>query len=106
MIADLEILMSGIGVVLGVLTLLWLMTVLMGFLCRVATRRPKRPALESEETDEKNGVPPHHLVAIAAAVATAMDRPYRITRIAAPTTSRSAWARDSRTTPWPTGGPR
>ena len=106
MMADLEVLVSGIAVVLAVLTLLWTLTVLMGFLYRTATRRPRRPDPKREDTEGEKGVPPHHLVAIAAAVAAVVGRPHRIRRIAAPTDGRSGWGRDSRATPGPTGGPR
>lgn len=106
MIADLEVLVSGIGVVLAVLVLLWALTVLMGFLYRTATRRPRKPASVPEGAGDEKGVPPHHLVAIVAAVATVLDRPHRIRRIVAPTTGRSGWARDGRVTPWPMGGRR
>lgn len=89
----LTVLVVGVVVVLGVLAMLWAAMSAVGAGFRAAeavcARRapPPSPAVEPD----LSGVPPEHLAAIAAAVATIIEAPHRIVRIMAPTNTKPSW---------------
>ncbi len=96
----LEILLTGVAIVLGVLTLLWAASVLVSLGIRLAgslkkTAAAASPASPSDQSDQ-SGVPNHHLALIAAAAASVIDRPLRVTAISAPGHTLPSWSRDSR----------
>ena len=85
--------LSGLAVVMGVLTLLWGVMALVGraFIAPVPAPAPA-PAPEAVPA----GVPPHHLAAIAAAVAVLTDGRGRVVRVTAPPHRSTAWAQHGR----------
>lgn len=93
--ANVEIILTGFGVVMGVLTLLWAITVVVGQVVSRAGRKPLDPAPTSPASD----IPTHHLVAIAAAVFAVLDRPHRVVAIEAPPHRVAGWARGGASTP-------
>jgi glutaconyl-CoA/methylmalonyl-CoA decarboxylase subunit delta len=90
--ANVEIILTGFGVVMGVLALLWATTVVVGQVVVRAGRKPLEPAPTSTASDD---IPAHHLVAIAAAVHAVLDRPHRVVAIEAPPHRVTGWARAS-----------
>lgn len=100
--AELEIMATGVGIVMGVLALLWGMTALIGAVVkgagRVANRARRRPAAGS-------GIPPHHLAVIAAAAAEMIQAPHRIVRVSAPAHRTAGWIGQGRVRHLPGGWP-
>ena len=108
--ADLEIMVSGVAIVLGVLVMLWGLTALVGVLFRLATKGRGRAkggdggaeagggeaSGAAVEAVAEDGAPPHHLVAIAAAVEAVLGQPHRILRVSAPPHRAPAWVREGR----------
>ena len=97
---NVEIILTGFAVVMTALSVLWAMTALVGqyFIRtgRVLSEPLPQPAAASAPAPE--GIPAHHLVAIAAAVQSVMERPHRIVAIAAPPHRTAGWAREGRFT--------
>jgi Na+-transporting methylmalonyl-CoA/oxaloacetate decarboxylase gamma subunit len=93
----LEILLTGVAIVLGVLTLLWATSALVSLGFRLA-KRLDAPAAAPAPADQtgQSGLPQHHLALIAAAVTSVLDRPHRITAISVPGHTMPSWSRDSR----------
>ena len=104
MLENLEIILTGFVVVMLALAILWAACALIGsFFIRQdkngsgsgggsnAPKVPPRAAVAS-----RAGVPPHHLAAIAAAVAATLGAGYRVTRVAAPPHKVSEWPLEGR----------
>lgn len=89
---DIEIVATGCAIVLGALTLLWGLTSLVSRVVALGggLGRPRPVAAVAE------GVPAHHVVAIAAAVAAVLGEGHRIVGIAAPAHRVPAWASSAR----------
>ena len=94
--ANVEIILTGFGVVMGALTILWAMTSLIGQVAIRIDRRTPAPVTvpaSPEPATKDSGIPAHHLVAIAAAVDAVLDRPHRIVAVEAPPHRVTGWAR-------------
>nr|WP_321454748.1 OadG family transporter subunit [uncultured Cohaesibacter sp.] len=104
MLENLEIILTGFVVVMLALAILWAACAFIGsFFIRHdknnsgtggktdAPKVPPRAAVSS-----RAGVPPHHLAAIAAAVAATLGAGYRVTRVAAPPHKVSEWPLEGR----------
>ncbi|MBE0532830.1 MAG: hypothetical protein IH626_18550 [Rhodospirillales bacterium] len=89
-LADLEIVATGCAIVVGALALLWGLTALVGHLVALGSPRPVVAAAAAD------GVPAHHLVAIAAAVEATLGEGHRIVGIAAPAHRVPVWASSAR----------
>ena len=92
----LELIATGCVVVLIALSILWLLTAVVGRFFmrngngRPADQKPAPVAAPLKAADE--GVPEHHRVAIAAAVAQMMEgRPHRVAAIRVPAHRAPAW---------------
>ena len=102
MLDNLEMIGTGFAVVMSALALLWASCSFVGyFFIRASAKAspaaapaPKVPP--SAAVSARAGVPPHHLAAIAAAVADTLGAGYRVTRIAAPHHLVSAWPQEGR----------
>ena len=98
MLDQLALILTGFSIVIGVLSGLWgaCALVALGFREKgspaVAPVSPSAPVTASSE----GTVPPHHLVAIAAAVAAVMSSPYRIVNIDAPPQNADNWKVEGR----------
>lgn len=94
----LSLIFGGLAVVMGVLTLLWGATALVGRL--FAARPPADTALPVPApipaTVSTAAVPPHHVAAIAAAVAVVTGGRGRVVRVAAATPAALAWVQQGR----------
>ncbi|HYH18014.1 MAG TPA: OadG family transporter subunit [Azospirillum sp.] len=88
--------LGGFAVVMGILALLAGAVALLG---RVFTARAPAPAALTPVTPAPvaPGIPPHHLAAIAAAVAAITDGRGRVVRVVAPPHQAQAWAQHGRT---------
>ncbi|HYH37159.1 MAG TPA: OadG family transporter subunit [Azospirillum sp.] len=89
--------LGGLAVVMGVLTLLWGVMELVGraFVAREAAPAAA-PAATPVPAAAPAGVPPHHLAAIAAAVAVMTDGRGRVVRVTAAPHQSSAWVQHGR----------
>ena len=96
-VSAIKVLAVGVVVVLGVLAFLWAATACVGGLFRaVGAVRARRDAKVADDRpvgteDVVPEVPPEHLAAIAAAVASILDARHRIVRIAIPTNTKPSW---------------
>ncbi|MCC2111201.1 MAG: OadG family protein [Hyphomicrobiales bacterium] len=87
---------TGFGVVMGVLTALWGMCALVGAVFRVFEKAVDAKSEHTEATEAgPDQIPPAHLAAIAAAIAS-LSTPYRVVRISAPPHIASAWGMQGR----------
>lgn len=100
MLDNLELIGTGFTVVLMVLASLWAMSALVGrAFTRAAAPKPSAGASAPAPAPAPvvaPGVPPHHLVAIAAAVAETLGAGVRITRVAAPAHKVEGWPIEGR----------
>ncbi len=103
MLENLEIILTGFAVVMIALALLWGACAIVGyFFTRTpqgtsgtgSSHAPKVPP--SAAVASRAGVPPHHLAAIAAAVAYTLGPGYIVTRVAAPPHKVSEWPLEGR----------
>ena len=97
--SELEVMATGVAIVMGVLALLWGLTAAIGAVAVGAgkvARRPRRAASGGKTGTGADGIPPHHLVAIAAAVAEVIGAPHRIVRVTAPAHRQTDWTARSR----------
>ncbi|PLW75973.1 OadG family transporter subunit [Cohaesibacter celericrescens] len=102
MLDNLEMIGTGFAVVMSALALLWASCSIVGFFfirasakaAPAASNSPKVPPAAA--VSARAGVPPHHLAAIAAAVADTLGTGYRVTRVAAPHHQVSAWPMEGR----------
>ncbi len=95
--AELEIMATGVAIVMGVLTLLWAMTAMIGGVVKLGARAKNRTEKKVEADADEGGVPAHHLVTITAAVAEVIDEPHRIVKVSAPAHTAPSWAGHGRT---------
>ncbi|RLL63670.1 hypothetical protein [Paenirhodobacter hankyongi] len=95
MLDNLELIGTGFAVVMLVLAALWGMSALVSLAFIRAAAAPK-PAAPAPAPVVAPGVPPHHLVAIAAAVAETLGAGVRITRVAAPGHKVEGWPMEGR----------
>ena len=97
--AEIEIMATGVAIVMGVLALLWALTAFIGGIVKLGERANNQPrqqvAAQGQAAD--GGVPVHHLVAISAAVAEMIDAPHRIVTVSAPAHTAPSWAGHGRT---------
>jgi len=84
--------LGGFTVVMSILALLAGAVALLG---RLFTARQKAPPVPAP-APAAPGIPPHHLAAIAAAVAAITDGRGRVVHVAAPPHRAPAWAQHSR----------
>jgi len=95
--AEVEIMATGVAIVMGVLTFLWAMTALLGAIVKLGARASDRPGKKVAVQEDGDGVPAHHLVAITVAVAEVIDGSYRIVKVSAPAHTAPSWAGHGRT---------
>ena len=105
MIDDLELIGTGFVAVLAVLALIWGACALVGaYFIRAAARVAPAPApMAAPQPVAAEGVPPHHLAAIATAVATVMGPGYRVNRVLAPAHQTDNWPLEGRLATFITG---
>jgi sodium pump decarboxylase gamma subunit len=94
-VESIELILTGFGIVLGVLTMLWAVT---NGVAAALNRSPKPetaasaqeavPAVSAPEPDE---APTEHLAVISAAVASTFEAPHRIVSVTGPYAHVSAW---------------
>ncbi|MCG8510274.1 MAG: OadG family protein [Rhodospirillales bacterium] len=95
--AELEIMITGVAIVMGVLALLWALTALVGaFAAGAARARNAARNRKARKQPAQDGIPAHHLVAIAAAVSEVIAAPHRIVRVAAPAHRSHGWTGQAR----------
>ncbi|MBT3359689.1 MAG: hypothetical protein HN403_08685 [Rhodospirillales bacterium] len=95
--AELEIMATGVAIVMGVLSLLWAMTAMIGGVVKLGGRVKSRPGKTVEAPTDQGGIPSRHLVAIVAAVAEVIDEPHHIVKVSAPAHTAPSWAGHGRT---------
>ena len=100
-VAELEIMVTGVAIVMGVLSLLWAMTAMIGGVVKLSARAKNRPGKKVEVKADEGGVPARYLVAIVAAVAEVIDEPHRIVKVSAPAHTAATWAGHGRTSRHP-----
>ncbi|MBL3584380.1 OadG family protein [Rhodovulum sulfidophilum] len=93
MLENLALIGTGFAVVILVLASLWGACALMGW---GFTRTARKTTAAVPETPVAPGVPPHHLAAIAAAVAETLGPGHRIRRVAAPAHLVDGWPLEGR----------
>lgn len=99
MLDALGLIFTGFSVVMMVLAALWGACHGIGMIFIRAEEKAKAPAPAAPAPAAPapaSGVPPHHLVAIAAAVATSLGGGYVITSVAAPAHEVTAWPVEGR----------
>ena len=99
MLDNLELIGTGFAVVMMALALLWAALAIMArFFVKAPSTSAPAPAAQKPKpaSASVSGVPPHHLAAIAAAVADTMGAGYRITRVAAPGHKVNEWPLEGR----------
>ncbi|SFC79422.1 OadG family transporter subunit [Tropicimonas isoalkanivorans] len=105
MLENLELIGTGFAVVMTVLAAIWGACALIGaFFVRAeraalsvkAVATPVTAAPAAAAGTDASGVPPHHLAAIAAAVAHTLGAGYRVTRVSAPAHEIGDWPLEGR----------
>ncbi|AOZ70077.1 hypothetical protein LPB142_12745 [Rhodobacter xanthinilyticus] len=102
MLDNLELIGTGFGVVMAVLAALWAISAGVGALFQRAARPPApAPAapvapVAAPVAAPGGAIPPHHLAAIAAAVAHLIGPGARVTHVAAPAHKVSNWPLEGR----------
>ncbi|MCF8480996.1 MAG: OadG family protein [Rhodospirillum sp.] len=105
MLDNLELIGTGFAVVMAVLASLWGACSLIGTIFAqveksraeaAAKAAPVPASAPPSAPTTSGGIPAHHLVAIAAAVASVLGDAYRITRVAAPAHQISDWPLEGR----------
>lgn len=92
---DLAFILTGFGIVIAVLSFLWLACALVGWLHRDV--RPKVPPVETEAPGPaQSPIPSAHLAAISAAIAAVLPGRHRIVRVYAPGHQTNAWVDEGR----------
>lgn len=86
--------LTGFGIVIAVLTFLWAVCVLVGWLHK--DRRPPMPASSERPGPAEAPVPAAHLAAISAAIAAVLPGRHRIIKVYAPGHKSSAWIEEGR----------
>lgn len=95
-LADLEIVAIGCAVVVGALAVLWGVTALIGRIVALGGGGGSALAATASGLAVAPGIPPHHLVAIAAAVEATLGAGHRLAAISAPAHRVPAWASSAR----------
>lgn len=106
MLENIELIGTGFAVVMTVLAALWAACALVGSFfiradkaaaaAKAAAVPAAAPAPALASGAVTSGVPPHHLAAIAAAVAHTLGTGYRVTRVAAPAHAIREWPLEGR----------
>lgn len=91
----LELILTGVAVVMSVLLLLWAVSAALGFLLRLRVD-PEEKARPKREPPPHAGIPPHHVAAITAAVAAMTPGAFRIVNVRAPALVATTWAEEGR----------
>lgn len=94
-----NIILSGFGIVIGVLALLWAATAVITKVFTQTTKAKKEDTAPASATmaavavpaAPTSGVPEHHLAAITAAVAASFAAPHRVVSASGPYAHVSAW---------------
>jgi len=95
-LADLEIVATGCAVVVGALILLWWLTALIGRIVALSGGGGSALATTGSGLPVASGIPPHHLVTIAAAIEATLGSDHQIVAISAPAHRVPAWASSGR----------
>jgi len=102
MLDNLELIGTGFAVVMLVLASLWGASALVAIGFRLGDRRRASPVAPTPAAPvpaappAATGIPPHHLVAITAAVAQVLGAGVRITQVAAPPHKVEGWPMEGR----------
>lgn len=99
MLDNLELIGTGFAAVMVVLAALWAASSLVALAVQAVERMRAAPAPTAAAPPAPlvaPGVPPHHLAAIAAAVATSLGAKYRVTHVRAPAHSINEWPLEGR----------
>lgn len=96
MLDNLELIGTGFALVMTVLASLWGACEVIGFAFTRRKPAPVEPAPEAAETSVAEGVPPHHLAAISAAVAHVMGSSAQIIHVQAPAHLVDGWPMEGR----------
>ena len=105
MAESISLILTGFGVVMLVLASLWAICATVGFVFVSQEKRkqaaanntpPAAAAGAAPSPTKSTGIPPHHMVAIAAAVAQTLGSGYAITRVAAPAHKVMQWPMEGR----------
>ncbi|WP_414898032.1 OadG family transporter subunit [Rhodovulum sp. YEN HP10] len=98
MLENLALIGTGFAVVILVLSSLWGACALIGWgFTRAAARKTAASGTpDSRPLAESAGVPPHHIAAIAAAVAETLGPGYRVRHVAAPAHLVDGWPLEGR----------
>ena len=95
-----ELILTGFGIVIGVLAMLWAVTALVAkILNRPVKPSPSNssasagaaPSADIASVPETDGIPADHLAVVVAAVAESFDAPQRIVSVTGPYAHVSAW---------------
>ncbi len=93
-----ELILSGFGIVMGVLAMLWGVTAAVAVgtqgLAKPKDKVPAKPAIATPAhpgNQTSAGVPVNHLAVIVTAVAASFDAPHRIVSVHGPRAHVSAW---------------
>ncbi|MCB1857496.1 MAG: OadG family protein [Gammaproteobacteria bacterium] len=91
---SIELILTGFTIVIGVLSFLWFMCLVVGFLHK--DRKKKATTMPEPAGPAPTPVPSAHLAAISAAVAEMVPGKYRIVRVYAPGHKAYGWAEEGR----------
>ncbi|MBT8428724.1 MAG: OadG family protein [Gammaproteobacteria bacterium] len=91
---DFAFIITGFGIVIAVLSFLWLACAFVGWLHRDA--RPHPPAETETPGPAQSPIPGAHLAAISAAIAVLLPGRHRIVRVYAPGHRTMAWIEEGR----------
>lgn len=104
MLDNLELIGTGFAAVMVVLAALWGASALVAMAVRAIEERQRVPPAPAQAAAQSAaapalvapGVPPHHLAAIAAAVAHSLGAKYRVTNVLAPAHHINEWPLEGR----------
>ena len=91
---DLTFILTGFGIVIAVLSFLWLACALVGWLHRDAG--PQAPVETETPGPAHSPIPGAHLAAISAAISVLLPGRHRIVRVYAPGHRTMAWVEEGR----------
>jgi sodium pump decarboxylase gamma subunit len=92
-----NLILSGFGIVMGVLAMLWGVTAAIATIFNQSAKPKETPAqpaaapAAAAPAPAPSGVPEHHLAAITAAVAESFTSPHRVVSVSGPYAHVSAW---------------
>lgn len=92
--SDLTFILTGFGIVIAVLSFLWLACVLVGWLHR--DTRPQARVETETPGPAQSPIPGAHLAAISAAIAALLPGRHQIVRVYAPGHRTMAWVEEGR----------